>query len=55
MGGLLMLVLYMYSIIGMIFFGEVRRTGKMNDYINFENFTGAVTTLFIVATGDSWN
>lgn len=54
-GGLLFLFMYMYSILGMIYFGEVKRNGSMNDYINFENFTSAFITLFTVATADSWN
>ena len=45
----------MYSILGMIVFGTVKRNGLMNYYINFENFYNAFMTLFIVATGDSWN
>jgi len=47
--------MYIYSIIGMIYFGEVKRNGSMNDYINFENFTSAFITVFSVATLDSWN
>ncbi len=47
--------MYMYSILGMIYFGEIKRNGNMNDYINFENFTNAFITLFTVATADSWN
>lgn len=54
-GALLLLFIFMYSILGMIFFGEVMRTGIMNDYINFESFQTSFITLFIVATGDSWN
>ncbi len=54
-GGLLFLFMYIYSIIGMIYFGEVKRNGSMNDYINFENFTSAFITVFSVATLDSWN
>ncbi|TNV88156.1 hypothetical protein FGO68_gene6076 [Halteria grandinella] len=53
-GGLLLLILYIYSIIGMIYFGEVKRNGNMIDYIGFENFTSAFITLFTVATIDSW-
>ena len=34
-GGLLLLMMYMYSIIGMIYFGELKRNTTMNDYINF--------------------
>jgi hypothetical protein len=54
-GGLLLLMMYIYSIIGMIYFGEVKRNSTMNDYINFESFTSAFITLFTVATVDSWN
>jgi hypothetical protein len=45
----------MYAILGMILFGTVMRNNVMNDYINFENFINSFITLFIVATGDSWN
>jgi hypothetical protein len=54
-GGLLLLFMYIYSIIGMIYFGQLKRNDSMNDYINFETFTSAFITLFTVATGDSWN
>lgn len=54
-GGLLILIMYIYSIIGMIYFGDVKRNGILCDYINFETFTSAFITLFTVATGDSWN
>jgi hypothetical protein len=54
-GSLLLLLMYIYSIVGMIYFGEVKRSQSMNDYINFETFTNAFITLFTVATVDSWN
>jgi hypothetical protein len=54
-GGLLLLIMYIYSIIGMIYFGEVKRNGYMGDYINFETFWNAFITLFSVATVDTWN
>lgn len=54
-GGLLLLFIFMYSILGMILFGQVKRNGIMNEYINFENFFNSFMTLFIVATGDSWS
>jgi hypothetical protein len=34
-GGLLLLILYIYSIIGMIYLGEVKRNLNMTDYIGF--------------------
>lgn len=54
-GGLLLLIMYIYSVMGMIFFGDVKRNGNMNEYINFESFSSAFITLFSVATVDSWD
>jgi hypothetical protein len=54
-GALLLLIIYMYSILGMILFGGQVRNGLMNEYMNFENFWNAFITLFTVTTGDSWN
>jgi hypothetical protein len=54
-GSLMILFIYMYSVVGMIYLGETKRIGSMNDYICFESFTSAFITLFTIATGDSWN
>lgn len=54
-GGLLLVFIFMYSILGMMIFGNVKRNGIMNDYVNFENFTNSFLTLFVAATGDSWH
>jgi Ion transport protein len=54
-GGLLLLITYMYSVLGMILLGHIKRNGLMNSYMNFENFWNAFITLFTVTTGDSWN
>ena len=54
-GSLLILIIYMYSILGMMLFANQKHSGIMNAYINFENFWNAFITLFTVVTGDSWN
>ena len=54
-GALLMILIYMYSVLGMILFGMTMRNGIMNTYMNFENFFNAFLTLFTVTTADSWN
>lgn len=54
-GALLLLIIYMYSVLGMILFGANMRSGLMNNFMNFENFINAFLTLFTVTTGDSWN
>lgn len=54
-GGLLLILLYLYSVLGVTLFAEVMRSNIFNDVINFENFANAFITLFIVTTGDSWD
>jgi hypothetical protein len=54
-GALLIILIYMYSVLGMILLGMTMRNGIMNSYINFENFFNAFLTLFTVTTADSWN
>lgn len=54
-GGLLLLLLYLYSIVGVILFGDVKRSGIITDTLNFESFPNAFITLFSVSTGDAWD
>ena len=54
-GALLMILIYLYSVLGMILLGMTMRNGIMNTYMNFENFFNAFLTLFTVTTADSWN
>jgi hypothetical protein len=54
-GALLLLFIFMYSVLGMILLGTVKRNKVMDDYVNFESFQNSFLTLFIVATGDTWN
>jgi hypothetical protein len=54
-GSLLGVIIFMYSVLGMILFSQNKRHDIMSDYINFENFFNAFLTLFVVSTGESWN
>lgn len=54
-GSLLGVIIFMYSVLGMILFAGNKRNDAMNDYINFENILNSFITLFVVTTGDSWN
>jgi Ion transport protein len=54
-GGLLMLIIYIYAILGMATFGQTMRSDVLNDYLNFETFLNSFVSLFVIATGDSWN
>ena len=53
-GSLLLLILYMYTIAGVILFGQVKRNGKLTDTLNFESFSAGALALFVVSTTDAW-
>ena len=54
-GTLLFMVIFIYAIIGMSAFGNVKREGDLNDTVNFETFGTALLLLFRLATGSGWN
>lgn len=54
-GGLLLLLLYLYSIVGVIIFGDIMRNGIITDTLNFETFPNAFVALFVISTGDAWD
>jgi hypothetical protein len=52
---LLMLMLVLYSILGVQLFAKVKYSGTLDDHGNFRNFFWAFVTLFRSITGESWN
>ena len=50
-----MLFIYLYSILGVFLFAEVRFGNSLNEYANFRNFPNAALTLFRIVTGEAWN
>ncbi|XP_078349240.1 sodium channel protein 1 brain-like [Oculina patagonica] len=54
-GTLLFMVIFIYAIIGMSAFGNVKRAGELNDIVNFETFGTSLLLLFRLATGSGWN
>lgn len=54
-GALLFLVLYIYAIIGMSTFMNVKLTGFFNDLVNFKTFLNSFVLLFRLATSAGWN
>ncbi len=53
-GSLLLLIMYIYTIAGVLIFGQVQRNGKLSDNLNFESFEKGALTLFVIATTDAW-
>lgn len=54
-GGLLFLLLYLFSILGMNLFGTVKVAEPINDHANFQTFVNSFITLIRVATGENWH
>lgn len=54
-GGLLLLLLYLYSIIGVSLFAPVKLQTYYNRHANFKTFSTSFLTLFRASTGESWN
>jgi hypothetical protein len=52
---LLVIVMYMYSVLGMNLFGYLQRGEALNDHNNFESFSGSMLLLFQCLTGDGWS
>lgn len=54
-GTLLFLIMYIYAIIGMASFGNVKKQGVLDDFVNFETFGKSMMLIFRLSTGTGWN
>lgn len=52
---LLVLIISIYAIVGMTSFGFVKKTGALNDVVNFETFIRSFVLLFRLMTSAGWN
>lgn len=53
-GGMLMLFIFVYAILGMYLFSEVMFVGAINEHANFQNISKAFLTMIRITTGDTW-
>ena len=54
-GMLMLLILYLFAIVGVQLFGSIKLNGPMNDLYNFQTLPKAFLTLYRVLTRDHWN
>ncbi|XP_031570121.1 sodium channel protein 60E-like [Actinia tenebrosa] len=54
-GTLLFLIMYIYAIIGMASFGNVKKQGELDDFVNFQTFGKSMMLIFRLSTGTGWN
>ena len=53
-GALLLLVFFIYSVLGVFIFKDVKTGAVIDKYNNFTNFGYAMITLFRCSTGEDW-
>jgi len=53
-GALLVLFLFLFAVLGVSLFAEVKPQETMNRHAGFDNFGSAILTLLRVATGEGW-
>ena len=53
-GSLLLLLFFIYAVLGVFLFGEVQLQEDLNVHANFSHFGIALLTLFRIATGEGW-
>lgn len=54
-GAILLLIVFIYAIIGMSFFAHVKKTGALNEVVNFETFLNSMLLIFRLMTAAGWN
>lgn len=54
-GGLLLLLFFVYAIIGMQLYGVIGFQGELNEHANFRSLGNAILLLFRFSTGENWN
>ncbi|KAA0159275.1 hypothetical protein FNF28_05910 [Cafeteria roenbergensis] len=54
-GGLLFLLFFIYAVMGVQLFAEVRQGDSLDQHANFQSFGRALLTLMRASTGEAWN
>jgi hypothetical protein len=53
-GSLIVLIVMIYSILGVYLFAEVKINGALNDKVNFQSIGSSFVTMIGVMTGEKW-
>lgn len=52
---LLILIFFIYSILGVFLFNNIPFNDIIDSHTNFNNFSSAMVTLFRISTGEDWH
>lgn len=53
-GSLILVLIYIFSIIGNRLFATVKQNEMLNRHFNFQSFTSSFLTLIVMMTGEGW-
>lgn len=53
-GSLLLLIILMYSVLGVYIFAEIKPNGALDAHANFQNLGSSFLILIRIATGEEW-
>lgn len=53
-GSLIMVLIYIFSVLGVRIFSKIKITGALNQHKNFQTFPNSFLTLITVMTGEGW-
>lgn len=53
--GLIMIIFFMFSILGCFFFGDITEGDVIDDVRNFQDWYNSFLLLFSISTGEDWN
>ena len=53
-GGLILLINIIFSILGMYLFADIMPNSELNEYANFSSFESSFLTLIKIVTGEKW-
>lgn len=54
-GALLLMIYFLYAVIGMNIFYDVKHSEYITKHVNFESFYKSIRLMFIASTGENWN
>lgn len=55
LGGLLLLFMFVFAVLGVELFSDVKLQEPLNDVFNFQNVFKAMLVLLQTITGDNWH
>lgn len=53
-GSLILLIIFIYSVLGVYLFAEVKLNGELNHHANFQNVGNSLLVMIRIMTGESW-